>query len=161
MAISIIGGGGGGITVETDPTALKLVGGTITGNLNVNQSLVVGQNISLQGFYVQDFVASYVFSGNSISAGTQTGTATVDFTDPLTSTYYYTGGQDYNGQDIPAFEVSTTPVSVFWDSGNVTFGQTLGETTYTEGNVGSFYTDGVGLVEVTASYGGLSYNYAT
>lgn len=34
MAINIIGGGVSGITVETDPTALKLTGGTLSGELN-------------------------------------------------------------------------------------------------------------------------------
>jgi hypothetical protein len=35
MAITISGGGGVGITIESDPTAVKLVGSTMTGTLNV------------------------------------------------------------------------------------------------------------------------------
>ena len=42
MSIDIIGGGVAGITVETDPTALKLTGGAITGDLTVSQKVGIG-----------------------------------------------------------------------------------------------------------------------
>jgi hypothetical protein len=37
MSINISGGVGGGITIETDPTALKLTGGTLSGELELPQ----------------------------------------------------------------------------------------------------------------------------
>jgi hypothetical protein len=42
MGISITGGGVSGITVETDPTALKLTGGSITGDLSVSNKVGIG-----------------------------------------------------------------------------------------------------------------------
>lgn len=42
MGISITGGGVSGITVETDPTALKLTGGSITGDLAVSNKVGIG-----------------------------------------------------------------------------------------------------------------------
>lgn len=42
MSVSIINPGVGGITVETDPTALKLTGGAISGDLTVAQKVGIG-----------------------------------------------------------------------------------------------------------------------
>lgn len=42
MSVSIINPGVSGITVETDPTALKLTGGDISGNLTVAQKVGIG-----------------------------------------------------------------------------------------------------------------------
>jgi hypothetical protein len=50
MSINIIGGGVAGITVETDPLALKLTGGTVTGKVNFTPVAgVAGLNIGIGG----------------------------------------------------------------------------------------------------------------
>lgn len=50
MAITISGGDGVGITVESDPTALKLAGGTVTGKVNFSSvGGAAGLNIGIGG----------------------------------------------------------------------------------------------------------------
>jgi hypothetical protein len=76
MSITISGGGVAGITVETDPTALKLTGGTLSGKLFTSPtSGVAGFNIGTGGT-----------DAGSTTAGDMwiaTGGATLNFRDGL------------------------------------------------------------------------------
>lgn len=130
---------------------------------SVSATGISTNNITLAGDPISLAIGNFIFSGQTCATVSQQGTASVVFSDPNTSSQYYSGGTDYNGNVIPEMIVSSTQISIHYDISGNAFVQTTGDTSYVPygQTLGSFYTDGPGQVEVQSDgEGGLRYIYS-